>query len=499
VRLFLVSSDDPQAQNAYFQQRLDELTGQAIKSDAVLSRVNRELRQRRQAFALLSELHRSITTDLPAREVYARLLRAVQQSLKMDRSAVLERIGDGPEFRLAEANGFDADRHFSARADDALLHPEGFMLATKSTASTPFITHVRESLGIAFFIAVPIVSGDRVIALLVSGRQREMKPFFPPLDEQDVNTMASLAGFLGSALTNARLFAHQRRMTESFRRFVPREFLEILGRESIVDIGIGEQVQRTMSILFSDIRSFTAISERMSPRENFDFINRYLEFVAPAVIENGGFIDKYIGDAIMALFPGDADSAVRGAVGLHTGLAQFNAEWTARGNAPIHIGAGIHTGSLMLGTVGFKERMDTTVIADAVNLASRMEGLTKQYGASVLITGTTRDAMRLPCALAMRAVDRVLVKGKQEPVEIVEVFAADAPELASAKAASLDAFAAAMAGYAAGNFSKAAELFGTIIARNPSDTAATVLAARCRKFITSGAPDDWQGVVAMEK
>jgi two-component system sensor histidine kinase ChiS len=128
-----------------------------------------------------------------------------------------------------------------------------------------------------------------------------------------------------------------------------------------------------------------------------------------------------------------------------------------------------------------------------------MEGLTKQYGASVLITGTTRDAMRLPCALAMRAVDRVLVKGKREPVDIVEVFAADAPELASAKAASLDAFAAAMAGYAAGNFSKAAELFGTIIARNPSDTAATVLAARCRKFITSGAPDDWQGVVAMEK
>ena len=494
-----MSSDDPQAQNAYFQQRLDELSGQAIRSDALLSRVNRELRQRRQAFALLSELHRSITTDLPAHEVYARLLSAVQQSLKMDRSSVLERTGEGMEFCVAVANGFEADHQFSVIADEVLLRPEGFVLATKSAAETPFITHVRESLGIAFFVAVPIVSGDRVTALLVSGRQREMKPFFPPLDEQDVNTMGSLAGFLGSALTNASLFAHQRRMTESFRRFVPREFLEMLGRDSIVDVGIGEQVQRTMSILFSDIRAFTSISERMSPRENFDFINRYLEFVAPSVIENGGFIDKYIGDAIMALFPGDADSAVRGAVGLHTGLARFNAEWTARGNAPIHIGAGVHTGPLMLGTVGFKDRMDTTVIADAVNLASRMEGLTKQYGASVLITGATRDAMLDPSALAMRTVDRVLVKGKLEPIEIVEVFAADESELAAAKLASRDTFLAAMAEYAAGNFSMAEDVFGTIIARNPSDIAATVLAARCRKFIASGTPEDWKGVVAMEK
>jgi two-component system sensor histidine kinase ChiS len=288
-------------------------------------------------------------------------------------------------------------------------------------------------------------------------------------------------------------------MTESFRRFVPREFLEILGHESIVDIGIGEQVQRTMSILFSDIRSFTSISERMSPRENFDFINRYLEFVAPAVIENGGFIDKYIGDAIMALFPGDADSAVRGAVALHTGLARFNAEWTACGNAPIHIGAGVHTGPLMLGTVGFKDRMDTTVIADAVNLASRMEGLTKQYGASVLVTGATRDAMLEPTALAMRTVDRVLVKGKLEPIEIVEVFAGDEPSLAAAKSASLDAFLAAMAHYSAGDFSEAAELFATILARNPSDTAAALLAERCRKFIATGKPENWQGVMAMEK
>lgn len=494
-----MSEDDLRAQNAYFQARLDELTGQTIKADALLSRATRELRQRRQGFALLSELHRSITTDLAASEVYSRLLDAVQRSLKMDRSVVLERVADSSAFKPASWAGVGAPRECTLEVDSELLRPEGFVLATKSATNTAFISQAREGLGIAFFLAVPIVSEDRITGILISGRQREMKPFFPALDEQDVNTMASLAGFLGAAITNARLFDTQRRMAESFRRFVPQQFLEILGRKSILDIGMGEQVQKTMSILFSDIRSFTSISEQMTPKENFDFINRYLEFVAPAVIENGGFIDKYIGDAIMALFPGDADSAVRGAIGLHTALARFNAEWTGQGREPIQIGAGMHTGSLMLGTVGFKDRMDTTVIADAVNLASRMEGLTKQYGASVLITGATRNAMQRPSDLAMRTVDRVLVKGKKEPIEIVEVFEADSLGQRAGKAASMDAFTRAMDAYCAGDFDAAAKAFESIVATHDYDGAAALLGRRCRKFLKDGRPEEWRGVVAMEK
>ena len=491
-----MSDEEQQNRERYLQTRLDELTGQTIKSDAVISRVTRELRQRRQGFALLSELHRNITTDLPAAEVYARLLDAVQRSLKMDRSVVLKRDSDSDAFRPESWIGMNDAPPSTFDADAALQRADGFVLATKNAALTPFISQVRDVLGIAFFVAVPIVASDRITGILISGRQREMKPFFPPLDEQDVHTMSALAGFLGSAITNAGLFETQRKMADSFRRFVPQQFLEILGKKSILEIGMGEQVQRTMSILFSDIRSFTTISEQMTPKANFDFINRYLEFVGPAVIENGGFIDKYIGDAIMALFPGDADSAVRGAIGLHTGLARFNEEWTQHGNKPIQIGAGMHTGALMLGTVGFKERMDTTVIADAVNLASRMEGLTKQYGAGVLITGATRAAMHRPGEVAMRTVDRVLVKGKNEPVEIVEVFEADPPHLRVRKADSLAAFQLAMEAYTHGDFAAASAGFGELLG---DDNAAMLLNQRCQKFLREGTPSDWRGVVAMEK
>ena len=475
----------------YLQTRLDELTGQTIKADAVISRVTRELRQRRQAFGVLSELHRSITTDLSPDEVYARVLGAVQSSLKMDRSVILEREGKTAIFRpVSWAGGQGSETNLEA--DVSLLEPQGALLATKSVAVTSFVETARNQLGIAFFIAVPICSGNEVRGMLVSGRQREMKPFYPPLDEQDINTLASLAGFLGSALTNSQLFETQRKLTESFRRFVPREFLEILKRDSILDVQLGDQVQRTMSILFSDIRSFTTLSEAMTPKENFDFLNRYLEFVAPAVLENGGFIDKYIGDAIMALFP-DADSAVRAAIGLHTGLAAFNA---SRGGIPVAIGAGVHTGPLMLGTIGFPDRMDTTVIADAVNLASRIEGLTKQYGASLLITGDTAAAMKN--RVAMRTVDRVMVKGKYSAIEIIEVLDADAPCNREAKLASHSAFAAALQAYSAGDFPAATSGFAEILKIDPQDGAAALLLRRCQS-LQKNPPNDWNGVVALEK
>jgi class 3 adenylate cyclase len=504
-----------QAQIAYYKIRLDELAGQTIKADVQISRTTRELRQRRQGFAILSELHRQITTDLTSQQLYQRILEALLYSLKMDRSVVLERDGDSALARPVAWSGFESTVEPVVRAASEpsapplelppdLLRADGSILATKTAAVTPFITAARERLGMAFFVALPITSGDRIIAVLLSGRQREMKPFSPPLDEQDVHTLASIAGFLGAALTNATLFDNQKRMTDSFRRFVPREFLELLGRRSMVDVVLGDQTQRTMSILFSDIRSFTSISEHMSPNENFDFINRYLEFVAPAVLENGGFIDKYIGDAIMALFPGDADSALRGAIGLHAALARFNTEWTSAGHAPLAIGAGVHTGPLMLGTIGFRERMDTTVIADAVNLAARMEGLTKQYGAGVLISGETKSAFTSPQSFSMRIVDRVMVKGKKKIVDIIECFDGDSPATLACKRSSLSAFESALADYTAGRFSVAAAAFEAVSAAacgvtGSPDTAADLLSRRSRMLAGKPVPADWQGVVAMEK
>ena len=166
-------------------------------------------------------------------------------------------------------------------------------------------------------------------------------------------------------------------LTDAYGRFVPHQFLNLLGYESIIDVNLGDQVQQEMSVLFADIRDFTTLSETMTPQENFNFINAYLSRMEPAITSNNGFIDKYIGDAIMALFSDFADDAVKAGIAMLNILTNYNEDRQRVGYIPIQIGIGINSGSLMLGTVGGKSRMDSTVISDAVNLASHIEGLTK--------------------------------------------------------------------------------------------------------------------------
>lgn len=206
----------------------------------------------------------------------------------------------------------------------------------------------------------------------------------------------------------------------SIERFVPQAFLSIVGKPSVADVELGDNKRRTMSILFSDIRGFTTLSEQMSPDETFAFINTYLERMGPVIRDHHGFIDKYIGDAIMALFA-NADDALQAGLAMLAALDGFNAERRATGLPPIEIGIGINTGSLMLGTIGEKHRMDGTVISDAVNLAARIESLTKDYAAPMLISEFTYRELSNPEASTIRPVDVVVVKGKTLPVAIYAV------------------------------------------------------------------------------
>jgi hemerythrin len=178
-------------------------------------------------------------------------------------------------------------------------------------------------------------------------------------------------------------------IVSAYSRFVPHQFLQLLGKESVTDIVLGESLEKKMTILFSDMRDFTALSESMTPRENFGFINSYLERMEPVISSYHGVIDEYIGDAIMALFPTSADDALDGAIGMLDRLAGYNEERKTQGHPPVAIGIGLNTGLMMLGTIGGRNRMQSTVISDAVNLASRVETMTKTYGVNLFITEHT--------------------------------------------------------------------------------------------------------------
>lgn len=228
-------------------------------------------------------------------------------------------------------------------------------------------------------------------------------------------------GYNEMALRISNNISSLRNLTEASMRFVPKEFLQMLNKPDISDIRLGDQVQRTMSVLFVDIRSFTSISEQLSPKDNFDFLNEYLGFMEPLIRKHNGFIDKFIGDSIMALFGHSADDAVNAALEMHEQLQIFNHRMRGAGKPAIDTGAGIHTGNLMLGVVGGAGRMETTVISDSVNLASRLEGLTRSYNAYLIISESTKNLISQPQNYHFDYLDEVHVKGRMASVKVFAV------------------------------------------------------------------------------
>ncbi|RKZ82045.1 MAG: diguanylate cyclase, partial [Candidatus Parabeggiatoa sp. nov. 1] len=165
----------------------------------------------------------------------------------------------------------------------------------------------------------------------------------------------------------------QAALINAYERFVPRQFLSLLDKKSILDINLGDQIEKEMTILFTDIRGFTSLSETLTLQDNFEFLNSYLGQMGLIIKAHHGFIDKFIGDAIMALFPTGADDAVCAGIAMLKRLTEYNNLLQHASFEPINIGIGINTGPLMLGILGGQERMEGTVIADAVNVAARVE------------------------------------------------------------------------------------------------------------------------------
>lgn len=284
------------------------------------------------------------------------------------------------------------------------------------------------------------------------------------------------------------------RMTDAYSRFVPRQFLDFLGKKTFVDIRLGDQVEKEMTVMFSDIRHFTDISEQMTPKENFDFLNYYLGYMEPVIRNNNGFIDKYIGDSIMALFGDNAEDAINASIEMRIKLSQFNQVMDQFNKPTINSGIGIHSGSLMLGVVGGEGRMDGTVISDAVNLAARLEGLTKLYGSAIIISQDTLIRLNNPSQYNYRFLDIVKVKGKKEAVYIFEILDGDSDDIRQLKIKTKLTFADGINAYKLGKFEDAMKAFTDVYAKNHHDVTAKLYISRCKRFIDHGVPDDWDGI-----
>ncbi len=263
-------------------------------------------------------------------------------------------------------------------------------------------------------------------------------------------------------------------LTESntaMRRFVPEQFLKQLGKSSIEQVKLGDHTAIDMVVMFADIREFSTISEKMTPEETFAFINLCMARLGPPVRAHGGFIDKYIGDSIMALFPAAPENAVRCAIEMHDRLGDINAQRDKAGSAPIRIGIGLHGGQLMLGTIGEKERMDGTVISDTVNTASRIEGISGQFGIGVAVSERILLGLGDTSAYHIRFIGKVGIKGKREDVSIFEIYDGDPEPLRKRKDSIKAPFEQGVNAFYLQKYEQALEFFNHVLADLPDDKA----------------------------
>jgi adenylate cyclase len=264
-----------------------------------------------------------------------------------------------------------------------------------------------------------------------------------------------------------------------FDKFVPKNFIKVLDPNFDSDhIKLGNCSEKEMTVMFSDIRSFTALSETITPEDSFRFINSYLGHMGPIVRKHNGFIDKFMGDGIMALFE-DADNAIQTAVEMMQRLSDYNEGRRRAGYVSIAIGVGIHKGPLTMGTIGEKDRMQTTVIGDTVNLAARTEGLTKTYGTPILLTENAFKGLKKPAQYTHRMLDRVKVKGKVKPVTMYEILDSFPEGLKQKKLAAAEPYSEGLKYYHEKDMVTATAFFQKALGFCPEDIATQIFLQRC--------------------
>jgi adenylate cyclase len=291
----------------------------------------------------------------------------------------------------------------------------------------------------------------------------------------------------------------EKRVRNTMARYVAKEVVDRL-LASGQDFLDGNS--HVATVLFSDIRRFTSLAEAMTPQDTVEMLNDYFTSMVEVVFQYGGMLDKYIGDAIMAVFgtalsdASDPDNALLVANGMIRELRSFNQRRQNRGVEPIAIGIGIATGEVLAGSLGSRRRLEYTVIGDNVNLAARLEGANKHYGTTVLVAASTVEALRSHPVL--RRIDRVQVKGKSLPTIAYEAMDHYDPAKYPRLAALISAYEAGLDCYEHRDWAQAIRHFANALETVPTDQPSKIFIDRCRYYTANPPPEDWSGVWIME-
>lgn len=365
------------------------------------------------------------------------------------------------------------------------------------------------------YFALPLVVQRKVIGTILLANTKQVMN----IDEDSQNKVLRYVVQISNAIQNAQLFSDLKstrlqlletekiaEMTKAFERFVPKQFLNRLAKTGVEDVKVGMVQCTFITVLFSDIRSFTNLSESMTPQDLLLFLNRYLVRMNEVIAKNSGFIDKFIGDAIMAIFDennegnkeqdahfNEAHMAVQCAIQMHQSLNEYNQERSANNELPVEIGIGLHSGPVVVGTVGSEDRLQTTVLGDTVNAAARLESITKLYGAKIVISDQTYQFIKSETKFLVRPLDYLQVKGKEEAMHIFEIINADPVDIQDLKSKILLRFQTALEHYYKQDWQTARQLFEECLETYPDDKVSKLYIERIETFIKNPPPADWNG------
>ncbi|MEO6868239.1 MAG: adenylate/guanylate cyclase domain-containing protein, partial [Ginsengibacter sp.] len=293
--------------------------------------------------------------------------------------------------------------------------------------------------------------------------------------------------------------AAMRKIFDASEKFVPYQFIKSLGHEAITEVKLGDQVEKIVTVLFTDIRNYTSLSEQLTPEETFGFICLFNARMGPIIKKHNGFINQYLGDSIMAIFPLNADGALRAAIEMQREVAGLSVDLQKKTNQMIQIGIGMHTGPLIMGITGDLDRMDACTISDTVNTASRIESLTKHYKASILLTEACVEGISDKEEFLLRNLGLVQLKGKNHSIKLYECFNCESEKDIQHKKETLAIFNKGVSFYYNKSFAEAVKAFGEVLKFNPNDPTAIFFLNHTQRMIDSGTLENKTGIVKMEE
>lgn len=405
---------------------------------------------------------------------------------------------------ILSAFGEDTERAKNIEEQNHLLKE----LIIKGTSAIVDVDRIQQNPALRHLKAMmyaPLKVKNRTLGMVILGHAEERE-----FRAAELKLLTTISLQSAVAIESAQLFqkglkeAQEReeaikKIHQVSQKFVPTEFIKSLGKNRLTEVSLGDLTEKEVTVMFVDIREFTSLSEGLSPKDNFLFINSFNKRMGPVIRKNKGFIMQYLGDGFMALFPSGSQNALRASIEMHKTLDDYNKIRLKKKRSAVRVGIGMQNGDLIMGITGDVERLDAAIISDTVNTASRIEGLSKHFGTSILMTGKCMTNLTNPEEFNFRYLGPVQVIGKKKPIKLYECINGDTKTLYNHKLRTLGTFNRGMELYFNKEFAMSAVTFQQIFKQNTKDLTAKLFLNRAAHLITQEIDENWEGVQSMTK